>query len=238
MRDEVVELGALGVDRQEAMLDVGLLSLGLGVGVGASVAGVGGCDLAGGAREGGGEEQRLALGRGLGDDPVDRRAEAHVEHAVGLVEDEQADLSQGHGVAADQVLETAGSGDEDVGAARGGDLRPEADAAVYGGDLQPAGLGECGQLGDDLACQLPGRGQDKGARATALGLDQIHHGDAEGKRLARSGGRLDEEVAAGERIADDHLLNGERLGDRARPEGVDHRLGSAEIGKGSDVVNS
>jgi hypothetical protein len=46
---------------------------------------------------------------------------------------------------------------------------------------------------------------------------------------------LDEKVATGERIADDHLLNGERLGDRARAEGGDHGLGNAEIGKGGDV---
>ena len=44
------------------------------------------------AVEGRGEEQRLAVARAGGDDPVDGRAEAHVEHAVGLVEDEDLDV--------------------------------------------------------------------------------------------------------------------------------------------------
>ena len=34
-----------------------------------------------------GEEQRLPVLRAGGDSPVDRRAKAHVEHPVGLVED-------------------------------------------------------------------------------------------------------------------------------------------------------
>src|SRR5439155_23874995 len=94
------------------------------------------------------------------------------------------------------------------------------------------------QLEDDLAGGLAGGSEDEGAGALAAGLDQVDHGDAEGEGLARPGGGLDEKVAAGERIADDHLLNGERLGDRARVKGFDHGLRSAEIGKGSDVVNS
>ena len=84
----------------------------------AGVAGVGGGDLAGRALERRREEQRLAVVRGLGDDPVDGGLEAHVEHPVGLVEDEHADLLEGDDAAVDQVLEAAGGGDEDVGASR------------------------------------------------------------------------------------------------------------------------
>jgi hypothetical protein len=69
-------------------------------------------------------------------------------------------------------------------------------------------------------------------------VDQVDQGDAEGESLARSGWGLNEKVESGQRIADDHFLNWKRLGDRTRLEGVDHRLGGAEIGEGSDVVNS
>ena len=54
--------------------------------------------------------------RGLGDDPVDGGLEAHVEHPVGLVEDEDVDLLERDAPRVDQVLEPARGGDEDVGA--------------------------------------------------------------------------------------------------------------------------
>ena len=54
-----------------------------------------------------------------------------------------------------------------------------------------------------------------GARTRAgdagAGLEQVDQRDAEGERLARAGRGLDEQVVAGERVADDHLLDGERL---------------------------
>ena len=188
----------------------------LGVGVGAGVLGVGGGDAAGGARQGGREEERLAVGRGAVDDPVDGGAEAHVEHPVGLVEDEDPDPAEGDRAAVDQVLEPAGGGDEDVGAPGGLDLGTEADAAVDGGDAKAASVDERLELVDDLAGELPGRGEDEGLRPALARLDQVDERDAEGERLARAGRRLDEEVVARERIADDHLLDGERLLDRTR----------------------
>ena len=139
---EVVELGRLGVDVDEAVFDLGLAALRRRVGVVARVAGVGGGELAGRALERRREEEGLALIRRVADDPVDRRLEAHVEHAVGLVEDEDADALQVDRAARDQVLEPARGGDDDVGALRRLDLGAEADAAVDGGDLQVAGAGD------------------------------------------------------------------------------------------------
>ena len=63
------------------------------------------------------------------------------------------------------------------------------------------------------------------------GLDPLDQRDAEGERLARAGRRLDEQVMAGERVAHDQLLDGERLGDVAARERVDDRFRDAEIGK-------
>ena len=70
----------------------------------------------------------------LGDDAVDGRAEAHVEHAVGLVEDEDLDVGERQRAAREQVLEAAGRRDEHVRGAGQLDLLLEADAAVDGGD--------------------------------------------------------------------------------------------------------
>ena len=56
-------------------------------------------DAPDGAFERGREEQRLALARTRLDDPVDGRAEAHVEHPVGLVEHEHADRVELEGAA-------------------------------------------------------------------------------------------------------------------------------------------
>ena len=92
--DQQVELRVLRGDREEVVLDHRLGVLRLGVGVRAGLVGVGGGDAAGGPGEGRREEERLAIVRGQRDDPVDGRAEAHVEHPVGLVEDEDADLAE------------------------------------------------------------------------------------------------------------------------------------------------
>jgi hypothetical protein len=60
------------------------------------------------AVERGGEEQRLALGRALGHDAVDGGLEAHVEHAVGLVEDEDRHAVERQVAALEEVLQAAG----------------------------------------------------------------------------------------------------------------------------------
>ncbi len=218
------------------MLDVGDVLLGRRVGVRAGLPGVGPGGLAGGALERRREEQRLAVVGGQRDDPVDGGAEAHVEHPVGLVEDEHADVIEGDGAAADQVLEPARRRDQDVGLLRGGDLGAEADPAVDRGEPQLAGAGEAFELVDDLRGELARRRQDQGLGAVGAGLEDVDQRHAEGERLARSGRRLDEQVVAIERIGDDQLLYGEGLGDRPRAQRFDDRLGGAEFGKGSYEV--
>ena len=66
-------------------------------------------------------------------DAVDLRLEAHVEHPVGLVEDEDADVGERDGAPLQQVVQPAGRRDEDVRAARLLDLRRDRRAAVDGG---------------------------------------------------------------------------------------------------------
>ena len=83
---------------------------------------------------------------------------------------------EGDDVAGDQVLEPAGGGDEDVGAARGLALRAEADAAVDGGDRQPAGVGDGAQLVDDLAGELAGGGEDSAEACPSRGSSRSTRG--------------------------------------------------------------
>ena len=88
-------------------------------------------DLVGEGRR---EEQVLALGGEQADHLADVADEAHVEHAVRLVEDEDLDLAQVDGALAGVVEQAAGGRDHDVDAAsQGGVLAVEADAAVDGG---------------------------------------------------------------------------------------------------------
>src|SRR5215211_5676770 len=144
-------------------------------------------DPAGLAVERGGEEQGLALLRAGADDPVDGRAEAHVEHAVGLVEDEELEVVEANGAAGHQVLEAAGRGHQDVGALACPDLLLEADPAVDGGDLEPVDPGEGLGLLDDLGGELTRGGEHERGGAAAR-LDALDHRDGEGERLARPRG--------------------------------------------------
>src|SRR5919108_629836 len=64
------------------------------------------------------EEERLPLPRDQADDPIDGALEAHVEHPVGLVEDEHADPVELEVAPLEEVLEAAGGGDDDVGVGR------------------------------------------------------------------------------------------------------------------------
>ncbi len=141
LADQSVEL-RLVAEVDEAVLDLGvLLHLRL-VDVAARAAGVGGGEIPGRSLERRREEERLAIAGHLADDPVDRGLEAHVEHPVGLVEDEDPDLLQGDVAALDQVLEAAGSGDDDVRLAGALDLGGEADSAIDGGHPQRPRMGD------------------------------------------------------------------------------------------------
>ena len=93
-------------------------------------------------------------------------------------------------------------------------------------------MGDRADLRADLRCQLARRCEHQRRLLGAVGVEPIDKRDAEGERLARSGRRLREDVAAGEHVGDDEPLDGERLADAAVRQGVDHRRGHAEIGEG------
>ena len=223
-------LGAQGVDEQvepvlalhrlEAVLDAAAVALGQLLLVAAGVSRVLLREPAGLAGEGGRQEERLAVGGDLRHDPLDRRAEAHVEHAVGLVEHKDAHPVEADGAATDQVLEPARRRDHDVGAARKLRLALDSDTAVHGRDRQCAGRADVAQLLDDLGGQLARRHEHEPRAAGGVGLDAVDHWKAEGERLAGAGGRADEHVAPGQDVRDDCRLDGKGGRETARRQGA------------------
>ena len=84
------------------------------------------------ARPGGGEEERLALRRNGAHDALDLWLEAHVEHAVRLIQHEVGDLTQLDLARLQEVVETAGRGDHDLHAVLDvPQLRPLGCAAIH-----------------------------------------------------------------------------------------------------------
>ena len=154
--EPVLDLGAGAPCRRSVLVDRGIVRVALG-------------DASGLAVEGGGEEQRLARLRARGDDPVDRGPKAHVEHPVGLVEDQHPDVLERERAACEQILEPAGRRDQHV--RRGGvlGLLDQADAAVDRRDAQRAGVRDLADVIDDLRRELAGRREHERRRTPVLG---------------------------------------------------------------------
>ena len=166
------------------------------------------------------------------DDPVNRRAEPHVEHPVGLVEDQELDLRKRERAAGDQVLQAPGCGDQDVRAACLTRLLDQPCAAVDRGDAQRASVGDRTNVLDDLLGQLPRGRQDQRRGPGAVAGDPVDQRDPEGQRLAGPGGGFGEHVATGENIADHQALYCEWFVDPAVSKRADDDIGHAEIGEG------
>ena len=140
-----------------------------------------------GTRHGGREQHGLAHGRDGGEQGLDVREEAEVQHLVRLVQHHGVHQVQAQVALAHQVDEAAGGADDDLDAAlQLLDLRLVGAAAVDGGDAQ----GAPGRGGREVAGHLDGelarRGDDQGLRGArgALGLEAVPAG------LARADGAL------------------------------------------------
>ena len=121
-------------------------------------------------RHGGREQQRLPLRRQLGDDFADVVDEAHVEHAVGLVEHEGVDAIEPQRMALHEVEQAAGRGDEHVDAV----LRARGPGAPIGTppmasvDSMPQVPSVGAEAVEDLAGELAGRAQHQHAAGLAF----------------------------------------------------------------------
>jgi hypothetical protein len=174
------------------------------------------------------EEQRLPLARQARHHAADVGEEAHVEHAVGLVEHERLEPAQ-PGVRLLEVVEqAAGRGDEQVDAAAERLLlRPHADAAEHRGARELRELRQLLEVVEDLRGELARRREHHRAGAAALAgrarrrQQPVRDREQEGGGLAAAGHRAGEQVAAGERGGDGLRLD-RRRGRKA------HRLDPAQ----------
>ena len=146
-------------------------------------------------RDGGREERRLPLGRRLGQDPLDVLDEAHVEHLVRLVEDEEADVVELERAPPHVVHDAAGRADHDLDAAlQAAELPLVGLAAVDGQRLHVLVAAVLVQRLRDLDRQLARRGQNERLHRAQLGVDRLDDGQAERGRLAGAGLRLGDDV--------------------------------------------
>ena len=161
-------------------------------------------DEVGDARDGGvverrREEERLALTRHLGDDLAHARKEAHVEHAVRLVDDEHLDGPEMADALVDEVDEPARCRDEDVAAPCERGLlglvaRPSDDGhAVV---VRTCGDGDRHVL--DLLRELARGGDHEHERTAVTGgvPEMVGDGEEEGGSLAGAGLGGGEKVSA------------------------------------------
>ncbi|MNZ47705.1 hypothetical protein D3C78_654290 [compost metagenome] len=162
-------------------------------------------------RVGGGEQQGLPACRELADDVGDAVVEAHVEHAVGLVEHQGVQAVEFQGALAQVLLDASRGAHDDMRAIfQRADLRAERHAAAQGQHLDV--VGGAGQPADflgHLVGQLAGRAQHQRLAAEVARIQRAEQADAEGGGLAAAGLGLGDQVLA--------------LEDRRQTGGLDRR---------------
>jgi hypothetical protein len=182
------------------------------------------------------EQQALADLRRAVEQALHGRQEAEVGHVVGLVEHGDLDAGQVRVPLADEVLEPARAGDEDVDAGREGlDLRVLPDAAEDDGARQAGGLRQRLDDGEHLVGQLAGRHEDEPARLARTAPAAGQAGDereAEGEGLAAARAPAPEHVPAGERVGERRELDRERVGDALTGERGGEGCGDAQTREG------
>src|SRR5690606_28535294 len=173
--------------------------------------------------EGGGEQQGLAiaLARRLADDLADLGDEAHVQHAVGLIEDQYLDQIQVYLAAIAEVQQATRGSDQDVAvfAFQLLELLVVIHAADKAHHVQAAILGQAFGVVGDLHDQFPGWGNDQRpgfaheAFVRGRGLQQLGDGgDQERGGLAGAGLGAADGVMAEQGIAQHFSLDRGAIG--------------------------
>jgi hypothetical protein len=186
-------------------------------------------------RHGGAEQQRLAIRRDTLDDAIDLRREAHVEHAVRLVEHQHLEIVEHDVASLEMVEQPAGRRDDDVDAvAQRLLLRLVGHAAEDRDHVElrvPAVVAEA-RL--DLHAQLARRGEHEDAGAARAAVEAVHQRQREGGRLAGARLREPHHVAPPQHERDRLRLDRGRalvpgLGDRA-----EDGLRETQLGEGGE----
>jgi len=183
------------------------------------------------------EQQRAAVDRRGVEDLFQVFAEAHVEHLVGLVEDEDTQCAEVEVAALQMVFQSARRADQDVAAGgQGALLTTRIHAADAGLDLRPSLSVKPAELASDLHGQFTGGGDGQRQRRARLTepLLLAQQGRAgrqtEGHRLARPGlGRHQQVAALGFLRQDGRLYGGGFFVSLARERA---RQGGMDVGEG------
>ena len=186
-------------------------------------------------RHGRGEEQRLARERHQLADALDVGNEAHVEHPVGLIDDQELDAGHQQPSALVMVEQAPGRRDQHVGAAHQlGVLIVERYAPDDERDVELVIDAVFGEVVLDLGGELTRGLKDERARHACAGAALFEHGQHrqhEGGGLAGAGLGDAEHVAARQHVRDRLFLDrggGRVSGGSNRRENL---VGQAEMGK-------
>ena len=161
--------------------------------------------------------------------------EAHVEHSVGFVDDQDLDRVQEQAAASGEIEQASGCCDDHVGATRDlGFLIAERDAANQKREVQLVVDAVFGEGLFDLRGELARRLQNEGARhagASAAALQHRQHRQREGGGLARAGLGDAQDVAALQGVGNGLFLDRRRRVVARRFNGFEHFLAQAEFVK-------
>ena len=184
-------------------------------------------------RHRGRKENRLPIGGRLLEDGLDVLAETHVEHPVGLVEDDHPEVLQLQRLALQMVHHAPWRADDDLRAfAQTAELAVVALPAV---DRQLAhALLEHRQLRHllrDLHGQLPRRAEDQHLRPANGYVHALDRRDGKCRGLARAGLRKPDDVGAGEELGNGLGLDRRRLLEAHFGDGLEDLRREPEFGE-------
>ncbi|MEZ4241332.1 MAG: hypothetical protein R3F59_35280 [Myxococcota bacterium] len=189
-------------------------------------------------RQRGREQGDLAGGRRRREHALDLVEEAHAQHLVGLVEDEDLKRRQVERAPVEVVEDAAGGAHDDGGAgAQRVELRAVGRAAVDGDDGDPQPARQLGHRLGGLQGELAGGGEHQRAHAAAALADPVEQRQGERRGLAGARAGAAQHVAAGEERRQGGGLDGGRLDEAERVDGVDQARvqgvpGARGVGRG------
>jgi len=187
---------------------------------------------------GGAEEERLALARGWAplEDPLDVVDEAHVQHAVGLVQDEEPDVADVQEATAHEVHDAPGRAhDHGCAFAEFLDLGLELGAAVDGGDDDLEVLADLLGLVRHLLREFPGRAKDERLHVLLVVVQALQDGDHERRGLAAPRLGLADHVRARQGKGDRLELDLGGLREAHARQGIQNLLLQGPLGEGGSV---
>ena len=145
------------------------------------------------------------------------------------------DVGEIHNLAVYEVDKTSGGGHDNLdAAAQGADLALDGRAAVDGEHLQVRGIfGHVLEVGGNLEAELAGGGEDECLGHTALSVNALYDGEAEGGCLARAGLRQSHDIVAlgAQQQRDNLLLHGHGVLETKFLDGAEQVVSHAKVFK-------